>query len=77
MFAEFEKTIHKRMAVGKALTQQEFNRIYSDLNVRYFGSGVAVDSDIDLEWARIPHFYSSLYVYKYATGLSVTVSLSH
>ncbi len=77
MFAEFEKTIHERMEAGEALTQQEFGRIYRELNVRYFGSEVTVDNNIDLEWARIPHFYSSFYVYKYATGLSAAASLSH
>ena len=41
-----------------------------------FGSEVNVDRDIDMEWARIPHFYSSFYVYKYATGLSAAASLS-
>ena len=29
------------------------------------------------EWSRIPHFYMNYYVYQYATGYSVTQSLSH
>ncbi len=29
-----------------------------------------------MEWARIPHFYRSFYVYKYATGFSAAISLS-
>ena len=28
-----------------------------------------------MEWARIPHFYTSFYVYKYATGISVALSI--
>ena len=31
---------------------------------------------IDYEWARIPHFYSSFYVYKYATGFSSAIAIS-
>ena len=31
---------------------------------------------IELEWARIPHFYSNFYVYKYATGFSAASALS-
>lgn len=27
-------------------------------------------------WARIPHFYNSFYVYKYATGCSSAISFS-
>ena len=37
---------------------------------------VIIDDEIDMEWARIPHFYSSFYVYKYATGISAAASLS-
>jgi len=76
MFAEFEKIIHEKMEAGEALTQREFERIYRDLNLKYFASQVTVDSDIDMEWARIPHFYTSFYVYKYATGISAATSLA-
>ena len=31
---------------------------------------------IRYEWARIPHFYSSYYVYKYATGITAAVSIA-
>ena len=29
---------------------------------------MVVDEEIDVEWARIPHFFSDFYVYQYATG---------
>ena len=29
------------------------------------------------EWARIPHFFRSFYVYKYATGLICAIKISH
>ena len=32
---------------------------------------------IDLEWARIPHFYYNFYVYQYATGFSSAVAIAH
>ena len=35
-----------------------------------------IDKEIDLEWARIPHFYNSFYVYQYATGYSAAIALS-
>lgn len=76
MFAEFEKAVHRKIEAGEAMTAQEFSRIYKELNDKYFGSEVDVDREIEMEWARIPHFYSSFYVYKYATGLSAAVSLS-
>ena len=76
MFAEFEKLIHSMIERGEALTSEEFSRIYRGLNEKYFGPEVTIDHEIDLEWARIPHFYSSFYVYKYATGISAAASLS-
>lgn len=76
MFAEFEKLIHERAEAGEALTPQELSSIYYDLNVKYHGKGMVVDQDIEMEWARIPHFYTSFYVYKYATGFSAATSFS-
>ncbi len=76
MFAEFEKIIHERTEQGDSLTPQELSKIYYDLNVQYYGTGMVVDKDIEIEWARIPHFYNSFYVYKYATGFSAATSFS-
>ena len=76
MFAEFEKIVHERAESGVAMTPQELSSIYYDLNVKYHGKGMKVDQDIEMEWARIPHFYRSFYVYKYATGFSAATSFS-
>ncbi|SDX18970.1 oligoendopeptidase F [Paenibacillus sp. CF384] len=76
MFAEFEKIIHERAEEGESLTPQEFSKIYYDLNKLYYGDGMVIDKDIEMEWGRIPHFYTSFYVYKYATGFSAATSFS-
>jgi len=76
MFAEFEKIIHEAVEKGEALTPQELSKIYYDLNLKYHGDGMTVDKNIEMEWARIPHFYTSFYVYKYATGFSAATSFS-
>ncbi|WP_205079564.1 oligoendopeptidase F [Pelotomaculum sp. FP] len=76
MFAEFEKIIHARVEAGEALTPDLLGEIYHQLNLDYYGPGIVVDRDIDMEWARIPHFYEAFYVYKYATGFSAAVALS-
>ncbi|WP_054940015.1 oligoendopeptidase F [Paenibacillus ihuae] len=76
MFAEFEKMIHQRAEDGESLTPQDLSAIYYDLNVKYYGKDMVVDKDIEMEWARIPHFYNSFYVYKYATGFSAATSFS-
>ncbi|WP_028547892.1 oligoendopeptidase F [Paenibacillus sp. UNC451MF] len=76
MFAEFEKIIHEKAEQGESLTPQDFSKIYYDLNVLYYGKDMVVDKDIEMEWARIPHFYNSFYVYKYATGFSAATSFA-
>jgi len=76
MFAEFEKIIHERVEAGEALTPELLCSIYHQLNLDYYGSEVVVDSEIDMEWSRIPHFYNAFYVYKYATGFSAATALT-
>ena len=76
MFAEFEKICHGKVENGEPLTAEDFNTIYYDLNKKYYGESCEVNEDIALEWARIPHFYSNFYVYKYATGFSAASALS-
>ncbi|HGS9498619.1 TPA: oligoendopeptidase F [Clostridioides difficile] len=76
MFAEFEKIVHQRVESGEPLTADEFTNIYYKLNEKYYGKSAIVDKQIGIEWARIPHFYSNFYVYKYATGFSAASALS-
>ncbi|MBR5987321.1 MAG: oligoendopeptidase F, partial [Clostridia bacterium] len=44
-------------------------------NKKYYGAE-PTDELISYEWARIPHFYSSFYVYKYATGIVSAAAIS-
>ncbi|MGI6705998.1 MAG: oligoendopeptidase F [Clostridia bacterium] len=76
MFAEFEKLIHRKVEEGEALTPKLLCSMYRDLNVQYYGPDIVVDEEIAMEWARIPHFYSAFYVYKYATGFASAIALS-
>ena len=76
MFAEFEKVIHEMEEAGEALTLDTFRSVYRGLLGEYFGPDFTLDSELELECLRIPHFYSAFYVYKYATGMSAAVSLS-
>jgi len=76
MFAEFEKIIHEKIEAGEALTTEALCEIYYGLNEKFFGREVVLDRDIEMEWARIPHFYSSFYVYKYATGFAAATAIA-
>lgn len=75
MFAEFEKYAHDEYEQGRPLTAENMSAKYYELNKAYYGSGVVHDKDIEIEWARIPHFYNAFYVYKYATGLTTAVNI--
>ena len=76
MFAEFEKIIHYNSENQIPLTVESLSNIYHELNIKYYGPDIIIDPLIDLEWTRIPHFYSSFYVYKYAIGFSTAAALS-
>jgi oligoendopeptidase F len=75
MFAEFEQSIHHRAEQGEPLTADTLSAMYRALNEKYYGTEVTVDELIDIEWARIPHFYYNFYVYQYATGISAASAL--
>ena len=75
MFAEFELNIHNMCFDGNAMSADTLNKMYYDLMCKYH-KGVVVDNEIKYEWSRIPHFYTPFYVYQYATGLSVALSIA-
>ena len=75
MFAEFERDMHAMSEKGTPLTAEVINKHYYKLVKKYFGKDVAVDKQISMEWMRIPHFYSSFYVYKYATCISAASAI--
>ncbi len=75
MFAEFERDMHAMSEKGTPLTADLINKHYYKLVKKYFGRDVAVDKQIAMEWMRIPHFYTSFYVYKYATCISAASAI--
>ena len=76
MFAEFEKEVHGKVELGESLTSENLNKIYYELVKKYFGTSTKADDLIKYEWARIPHFYSCFYVYKYATGITSAIVIA-
>lgn len=76
MFAEFEKIVHDKVESDVMLSSDDLNDIYYKLNQKYFGKDIVIDEQIKYEWARIPHFYSDFYVYKYCTGVSSAIAIA-
>ena len=57
------------------MTLDSFKDIYQKLLKEYFGENTTLDDCLSYECFRIPHFYFSFYVYKYATGISAAYAL--
>lgn len=76
-FAEFEHLIHKADQDGVVLTSEYLNKLYADLNEKYYGLAKEDNPEIQFEWARIPHFYYNYYVYQYATGFAAASYLAN
>ncbi|MGD1821492.1 MAG: oligoendopeptidase F [Pleomorphochaeta sp.] len=76
MFAEYEHIMHKLAEEGQPITVDVMRGEYRKLLELYFGDNVELLEVSDMEGLRIPHFYSSYYVYKYATGISAAIALS-
>ena len=76
-FAEFEQRAHAMAEAGEPLTKDNLSELYYGLNKSYYGDALTHDSQIKIEWARIPHFYRSFYVYKYATGITAAICIAN
>ena len=75
MFAEFEREVHKKVDAGESLTGDGLSKIYGGLLRRYHGDAegiVKIDEPYSVEWAYIPHFYNSFYVFQYATSIAAS-----
>lgn len=76
MFAEYEKLTHDLEEGGTPLTADVLRSAYRKLLEKYFGPGMTLEAESDLEGLRIPHFYNAFYVYKYSTGISASLALA-
>lgn len=75
LFAEFEMRAHNVVEEGGGLSSDLLCDTYRQLIEEYYGAEF-VTPMIQYEWARIPHFYTSFYVYQYATGLISACSIA-
>ncbi|MBP2628673.1 MAG: oligoendopeptidase [Firmicutes bacterium] len=76
MFAEFEKLLYEAAEQNESLTADMLDKLWHELNAKYYGPDIVIDQEIDVEWARIPHFYMGFYVYQYVTGYSAATTLA-
>lgn len=78
-FAEFELRIHEAVEKGMPMTGATFSDTYLDILKTYYGhdKGICIiDDNLEMEWAFIPHFYNSFYVYKYSTSFTASIAIA-
>ncbi len=71
-FAEFELAIHRKVANDEPLTHESISKIFGEIYQKYWGPDMVVDEQEKLSWVRISHFFSSYYVYTYATSFAAS-----
>ena len=76
MFAEYERETHRHAENGEVLTPEWLQALWGKLCAKYHGPAMVIDEPICMEWARIPHFYTAFYVYKYVTGFTAAGAFS-
>ena len=76
MYAEFEYNVHKKIEDGEPVNVLVLNDIWGELLKKYYGKDFCLDQLSKVGWSKIPHFYNSFYVYKYATGCSAAIAFS-
>ena len=69
-FHEFEHAAHVMAEEGKPITKESLGAAWGDLWLEYYGDQVTLDEEFKGGWARIPHFYRTYYVWKYATSFA-------
>lgn len=70
MAADFEESIYRAYETGEPINSTYLNKLWAQLQEYYYGKAFKSDNISSSGWASIPHFYSSFYVYQYATGIS-------
>jgi oligoendopeptidase F len=69
-FHEFESAAHAMAERGEPVTKASLGKVWGDLWTTYYGPAVTLDEAYKSGWARIPHFYRTFYVWKYASSFA-------
>ena len=71
--------MHEMAEKGEPITGEALDKLYADITRKYYGhdSGVCiVDDYVAHEWAFVPHFYRTYYVFQYATSFTASSALA-
>ena len=75
-FAEFDRAVHTLAEKGEPITAEVLMKICHEQYERYYGPDFVIDSALDVEGLRIPHYYRSYYVYRYADSYCAAAAIA-
>lgn len=75
-FAEFDLLAHTMAEKGEPLTAEALMAKYKESYPRYYGPDFKFDDSLQVECLRIPHFYRSYYVYRYADSYCAAAAIA-
>ena len=73
-FAAFERKAHEIVKEGKA-NLDTLSQAYLEFTKKEAGPLVNFPENAEYGWVRIPHFYTSFYVYQYATSFCASIAI--
>ena len=75
-FAEFDRAVHTLAEKGEPITAEGLLKLCHEQYERYYGPDFVIDSPLDVEGLRIPHYYRSYYVYRYADSYCAAAAIA-
>jgi oligoendopeptidase F len=75
-FAEFDRAVHTLAEKGEPITAESLMKICHEQYERYYGPDFVIDSQLDVEGLRIPHYYRDYYVYRYADSYCAAAAIA-
>lgn len=76
MYAQFEEEVHSMYENGDSLTAQSVSEVAEKLSDFYNANAYPKTEYAKNFWARVPHFFSAFYVYKYATAFMCATKIA-
>jgi oligoendopeptidase F len=75
-FAEFDRAVHTLAEKGEPITAEVLMKLCHEQYERYYGPDFVIDPGLEVEGLRIPHYYRSYYVYRYADSYCAAAAIA-
>ena len=76
MYSEFEDYMYELVENGESFDAEAMRDKWLELNKTYKGDTVEQYQEEGYTWAKVPHFYTSYYVYQYAADIACAATIA-